>query len=353
MRACIGMFCLLLAMSATAAQQHAVVLVYHHVSEDSPALTSVSPAVFDSHLQYLQQQDFNVWPLGRVLRALEGAEVIPDKTVAITFDDAYESVYSEAMPRLRARGWPFTLFVSSESIDRAYRQYLDWAQIRELIAAGAEVGNHSHSHAHLVRRIGDETEAQWHSRVSADIRRAADRIETETGLRPDLFAYPYGEYSPALKKLVAALGYRGLAQHSGAIGADSDRLALPRYPMSTGYADLDRFSTSVNSRPLPVIDAVAVKTGSIDARIDSLQLRLGEGEYRDRQLACYYASGSRLNLTRDPGDARVIRLEPGLKQPAGRNKINCTAPAADNSGAYYWYSFQWLVKKTDGSWYRE
>ena len=40
-------------------------------------------------------------------------------------------------------------------------------------------------------------------------------------------------------------------------------------------------------------------------------------------------------------------------QPPGRNKVNCTAPAADERGAYFWYSYLWLVKNADGSWYRE
>jgi peptidoglycan/xylan/chitin deacetylase (PgdA/CDA1 family) len=134
------------------ADDHAVVLVYHHVSETTPTLTSITPAAFESHLDYLQENNFNLWPLARILATLRKGEPLPHNTVAITFDDAYQSVYSEAFPRLRKRNCPFTLFVSSEAVDRGYDNYLDWAQLRELANSGAELGNHSHSHAHLVRQ---------------------------------------------------------------------------------------------------------------------------------------------------------------------------------------------------------
>ena len=36
------------------------VLQYHHVSEKTPAVTSISPDQFEQHLRYLKEHDFNV-----------------------------------------------------------------------------------------------------------------------------------------------------------------------------------------------------------------------------------------------------------------------------------------------------
>lgn len=149
------------------------------------------------------------------------------------------------------------------------------------------------------------------------------------------------------------MGYLGVAQQSGAVGVDSDLLAVPRFPMATGYADMQRFIISINSRPLPVNSVVVEKGETKDERINKLWLVLAKGGYNIKQLACYGASGKPIPLT--PGDElpRQFVLDLSGLGSVGRNKINCTAPASDEAGVYYWYSYQWLMRRADGSWYEE
>ena len=354
MKQVIGLLLALCCIATVLAEDHAVVLIYHHVSETTPALTSTTPESFDSHLDYLENNDFTVWPLARILSTLAAGQPLPANTVAITFDDAYESVYSEAFPRLRERNWPFTLFVSSEGVDRGYSSYLSWPQLRELADAGVELGNHSHSHAHLVRRLPKESDAQWKKRIITDINTAALHLKLKTGSSSRLFAYPYGEYSPELKKIVGELGYYGIAQQAGAIGRVSDFLALPRFPMAQAYADLERFATSVNSRPLPVSSVVVQGNDQKTYRpIEKLHLTLADGDYRAQRLACYRASGGRLETQISRDQPLTLSVTITGTQDAGRHKINCTAPAKNDDNAFFWYSFQWLVKNENGNWYRE
>jgi peptidoglycan/xylan/chitin deacetylase (PgdA/CDA1 family) len=354
MRIYLALLLTLLIGSTSQADDHAVALIYHHVSEDSPALTSVTPAMFEQHLNYLAEHHFNIWPLSRILDALDRKQALPANTVAITFDDAYSSIYTEAFPRLRKRNWPFTIFVSSEGIDNGYGDYLNWDQLREMAKAGNEIGNHSHSHAHLLRRLAGESGTRWKTRIRDDIKMAAERIKHEIGSGPALFAYPYGEYSQKLKAIVHSLGYRGIAQQSGAIGAHSDFLAIPRFPMATNYADLERFAVAVNSRPLPVT-AVSVRGAAEESwrPIKGLRLTLTDGDYAAHQLGCYRASGEPLAMTIISERPLVVSVVVSGEQAAGRHKINCAAPANDATGDFYWYSHQWLVKQADGNWYRE
>ena len=341
-----------LAGAGALADDHAVVLIYHHVSADTPAATSVTPAVFESHLDYLENNGFTVWPLSRVLDAVAAREALPRNTVAITFDDAYRSVYTEALPRLRVRGWPFTVFVNSEAVDRGYASTMSWAQLRALLDAGGEIGNHSHTHDHLVRRRAGESGADWRRRVTRDIETAAARIAAETGSRSTLFAYPFGEYSKPLEQIVRGLGYRGIAQQSGAVGYLTDLLAVPRFPLARGYDDLERLATAVNARPLPVraVDVTPARRNPED--VERLRLELQAGEYRPRQLACYGAGGKPLPLEHLAGEPPEIVVDVGGSGRPGRNKINCTAPAVGEAGAFFWYSFQWLLRNPDGSWYQ-
>lgn len=334
---------------------HAVVLLYHHVSTETPASTSISPQAFQEHLEYLETNDFKVLPLSQILKSLDKGNSLPDNTVSITFDDAYRSVLENALPLLKKRNWPFTVFVNTAAVDKGYRNYLNWHDLRVLLKSGAEFGNHSHNHFHLVRKKVGESDEQWRTRTREDLTIASSRLEKELGITTKMFAYPYGEYTPELKAIVDQLGYFGIAQQSGAVGFGFDRLAVPRFPMATNYADMQRFATSVNSRPLPVEDVwtgpVVLQTGSISQ--NKFEFTLLPGDYQEHGLACFSSSGERLELEKKiVQDGWRISIRLPEWQP-GRRKVNCTAPSLKEKGVYYWHSNQWLVKKQDGQWYTE
>ncbi|NDY95183.1 polysaccharide deacetylase family protein [Wenzhouxiangella limi] len=326
--------------SATAA----VVLVYHHVSDQTPPSTSVTPARFAAHLDYLDENDFEVWPVERLLAAaIDGAERLPERVVAITFDDAYASVHRTAWPMLRERGWPFAVFANTDAIDAGHAPYMDWEALRELHNDGANIGNHSASHAHLIARQPGESARAWRERVRADLDQARQRISEEIGLEPEIFAYPYGEDSSALARLVGEDHEFALVQRSGAVGAHTDPLTVPRFPMASGFDSMERFRLAVHSRALPVTSAEASPPGDgVRDPVQSLRLILAEGDYRAGQIACFSSAGARLETRLAEGPPHRLDIAVDGQGSVGRNKINCTAPAADGSGDFFWYSFQWV-----------
>ncbi len=340
---------LLLALNCNSsrADQHGVVLLYHHVSELTPASTSVTPVQFAQHLDYLEQNGFVVMPLSAMLRALYSGESLPRNAVAITFDDAYESVFTQAWPLLASRRMPFTVFVATTAIDDGYAGYMSWEQMRELDQALVSFGAHSVSHPHLVERRENESAEQWRSRAETEIRSSSKRIKAELSVEVDSFAYPYGEYDGALAAIVQAADLYGLAQHSGAVGPQVDAREVPRFPMASGYDDLQRFATAVNARPLPVVQSGPnVVLVSPDDVPEAVFLHLNEGPWQRTELACYSTTGSRLSLTAVERGYRVTL--PPLRP--GRNKINCTAPSSEKSGEYFWYSRLWIVTDEQGAW---
>ena len=106
------------------------VLLYHHVSDETPGSTSVSPATFEAHLQLIKEEGYEVVPVSRIVDALVNGSEMDSRWVAITFDDAYESVGSTAAPMLAERGWPFTVFISTDFVDDGYGLYLSWDALR-------------------------------------------------------------------------------------------------------------------------------------------------------------------------------------------------------------------------------
>ena len=111
---------------------HAVILIYHHVSDKTPSSTSITPDLFDQHLEYLATNGFRVMDLPSVVQIIKEGQDLPDSVVVLTFDDGYESVYTEVFPRLKKRGWPFTVFVCPDAIDRHEGPVMSWDELREM-----------------------------------------------------------------------------------------------------------------------------------------------------------------------------------------------------------------------------
>jgi len=332
---------------------HAVVLMYHHVDAATPPSTSVTPATFRAHVEYLAGEGFSVWPLEQLFDALAAGQPLPERTVALTFDDGYESVLTVAAPLLRAQGWPFTVFVSTDAVDAGYRGYLGWPALRELGAYGATIANHTRSHAHLVQRAPGESHGDWERRVRAEIEDAEHRIADEIGQAPRLFAYPYGELDADVERIVTALGYYAVGQHSGALATYSDLHAAPRFPVATGYDSMAELRSRVRARPLPVIEPrvpAAVAGPDVGDR-PTLRFELAPGPFRIEDLACYATGQGPMELTR-LGDRR-FEARPLRPIGAGRTKYNCTAPSSAETGVYYWSSFLWMRRNSDGSWYSD
>lgn len=341
------------ASTSAFAANHAVVLLYHHVADDTPPITSVTPARFVEHLDYLQRHGFHVLPLADLVDRISRGEPLPDRSVAITFDDAYRSVYTAAAPELAKRGWPFTVFVSTDYIDHRYGNYMSWQQLKQLQTMGGAFGNHSLTHPHLVRRLAGEDEQQWLKRVRHQIVAAQQRLQQELGVKTKMLAYPYGEFSRPLQTLVSKLGYIAFGQQSGPIGPQSSLTALPRFPLMGRYAEMDAFALRLNTRPLPVMLTEEQRTLlPANERKPKLTIRLGKGKFRRGGVRCYY-QGQPMRMQWLKRKQGLFAIESEAPLPAGRSKYTCTAPASDAKGAYYWYSHLWIIPKADGSWPKE
>ncbi|MYS43409.1 polysaccharide deacetylase family protein [Streptomyces sp. SID5998] len=187
------------------------VLMYHAVADEPNAATrdlSVSPAAFAEQMAVLRELGRH--PLTTAELAAHwrgpGSRPLPRDPVLITFDDGYEGVHRHALPALAEHGFPATLFVSTGWLRGAHDTgggldaMLDWDQVRELAAAGVEIGGHSHTHPQLDQLDDD---ALW-----TELIRCKEIVAGELGAGPVSFAYPYGYSSRRVRARVRAAGYR-------------------------------------------------------------------------------------------------------------------------------------------------
>lgn len=329
------------AESAECLPPHVVILIYHHVADHTPASTSVTPAVFADHLHFIAENGFHVADLAEVVAALRAGTALPDSTVVLTFDDGYSSVYTEAFPRLRERGWPFTVFVCPDDIDGQSGPVMTWDQLREMAEDGVLIASHGLHHGFMNRQREGETRAAYLLRLEEELRRSRTRLVEELGSAPGLLAYPFGEYSPTVQGMVTKLGWTAFGQQSGAAGPASDFTCLPRFPMAAGFASMKSFGTKLACLPWPRkgVQPVDPMIAPDSALAPELRLNVLEECLPARSVHAFASGQGAIPVVREDGFLSIRAPE---SLPRGRSRYNVTAPVR-GSGRFYWHSQIWIV----------
>lgn len=333
-----AMMSLVAPLAAALASDSAVVLMYHRFGDNRYPLTNITIEQFEAHIEELKNGDFTVLPVPEIIRRQRSGEELPDRTIGITVDDAYDNVYTEAWPRLREAGFPFTLFVSTDPIDRSYEGMMNWDQIREMAADGVTIGAHSASHLHMPD----------HSAVRAndEIQRSNARFLEELGETPALFAYPYGESGSEMAKIVEDAGYiAAFGQHSGAFTAQDNQFDLPRFPLNEKYGDMGRFKTAVNALDIPVTDLTPEDTVIAGENPPAMGFTLRGPMERASEISCFLSHEGKAAIE----NLGNIRFEVRVETPfsPGRTRLNCTMPGwGDNAGRWHWFGRQFYMGKS-------
>lgn len=318
--------------SAQAALSGAVVFMFHRFGEDDIPSTNIRLEQFEAHLAELQSGPYNVLPLTEIVEAMAAGRALPDRAVAITVDDAYLSAYAEAWPRLRAAGFPFTVFVATDIVDAGSPRYMTWDHLRELAANGVTLGAHTGSHLHMTEAAAGE--------VAAELERSGARFEEELGLRPTLFAYPYGEMGLAVREAVQAAGYAAaFGQHSGVAEAGLDRFYLPRFSLNEQYGGLSRFILAANALPLGAREIVPTNP-QLTSNPPPFGFTVVEGIEGLDQMNCFASHESTPARLERLGERRFeVRLDTPF--PPGRGRFNCTVRASDDR--WRWFGTQFTI----------
>lgn len=324
------------AMSPALAGDGAVVIIYHRFGENTYPTTNIRLEQFDTHIAELTGPGgYHVLPLEQIIAALRAGRDLPDRAIAITIDDAFLSVYSEAWPRLKRANLPFTVFVATDPVDDGIKGYMSWDQIREMRDAGVTIGAHSASHLHMPATSPDK--------VRADLEKSIRRFRAELGSVPALFAYPYGETSLATAAIAKEAGFETrFGQQSGAIYSKSDFAYLPRFALNESFGDIGRFRLVANALPLPVSGVTpADPTLSGKTNPPSFGFTLADSLGEAKGLACYAQGQGRVELQR-LGPKRIeVRLDQPF--PPGRARINCTLRTRE--GRWRWFGQQFYIPR--------
>ncbi len=208
-----------------------LVLCYHAVSERWDAPLSVTP-------NDLRRQLTRLLSRGWVGARFSDAALAPShrRTLAVTFDDAFDSVRTLAAPVLAELDIPGSVFVATDWPGRLLGwpevarwaatehaeelRAMSWESLRILAASGWEIGAHTCSHPHLTR-LG-------YPAIIAELRQSRVMCEQQLGVACRSVAYPFGDADDRVRAAAAAAGYEAAAGLSSAAFVSRDRFDWPR-----------------------------------------------------------------------------------------------------------------------------
>jgi peptidoglycan/xylan/chitin deacetylase (PgdA/CDA1 family) len=208
-----------------------LVLCYHAVSDTWPDELAVRAADFERQLRML---------LARRFRPASAREVVDGRgrELHVTFDDAYRTLTTNAVPVLERLGVRATVFACSAyardgrplDVPELSQQLaahpremetLSWDGLRELAERGVEIGSHTVSHPHLPELSDDA--------LRTELEDSRCELEDELGRACPYLAYPYGHDDPRVHRAAARAGYdAAFSLVANPVAVRGDRFALPR-----------------------------------------------------------------------------------------------------------------------------
>ena len=190
-----------------------IILSYHAFAGpgEPPTRYVIPRRRFALQMAWLKWRGYHVISLEAFLRDRCEYRLSPARSIILTFDDGYADNRTIAYPILRRYGFPAMIFLVSGGVgdtnrwDRdgelAGRPLLSWSDVREMLHWGIRFGAHTRRHVPLslvpLSTVKDEAEGS-----QADLERGL-------GLPILTFAYPHGDYSPAIQAVVERSGFLG------------------------------------------------------------------------------------------------------------------------------------------------
>ncbi len=241
---------------SAAPESEVTVLIYHRFGEDKYPTTNVGVERFREQMAYLLANNYRVISLDALVDSLAGKKTLPPKAVVITIDDGFKSVYNEAWPVLKSFGFPFTVFIYINGIEKGFNDYMTWDEVREMAEAGVDIQDHSYSHGRMADKPAGMDDDQYRNWISGDLIRSSRIMIEKLGKKPHFFAIPYGEYNQQVMEEAREIGYKAiLTQDPGSVSNYTDRLMIPREPiLGNDWSTMKHFEQILHRVDLPLTD---------------------------------------------------------------------------------------------------
>ena len=305
--------------------------MYHRFNENKYPSTNVRMEMFEKQLQMIKELNYDFYDPSKLISEFDRPK--KRKKILITIDDGFKSFYDEAWPYLRKNKIPFILFISTEPVGK--RGYMDWKEIKEIEKFDfAIIGHHSHTHEYLIEMSESE--------FIKDIETATKIFEENLGYVPEIFSYPFGEYSEHMKKYISKNFKIAFGQHSGVIDVNKNKFELPRFPINEKYGDLKRFKSLINYLPLeykklePIEKKIKEKNNP-----PQIIVTFFPEQKNIKNINCYANDGGEWSKPNLRFENEILTIDFNKKFLPRRGRINCSL---NDNGKWRWFGTQFTLQ---------
>ena len=305
-------------------------IMYHRFDEHEYPSTNIQMDVFIKHIQLIKDSNYEFIHPKDFQENFNKPK--NKKKILLTVDDAFKSFYEVAWPYLKKNKIPFILFVSTEPVGN--KGYMSWDQIKDVEKENfAVIGHHSHSHEYLIDKTNDE--------FVEDIEAANKNFNKNLGYTPNLFSYPFGEYSEYMRKYIAKNFDYAFGQHSGVIDVNKEKFQLPRFPINENYGEFKRFKSIIKTYPLEY-----KKLLPLNKKLDNsnnppvFSVEFFNEQKNIEKINCYSNEGDKWensNLSFINNTLYIKFREAFLPR---RGRVNCSL---NDNGKWRWFGTQFII----------
>ncbi|MFA6526215.1 MAG: polysaccharide deacetylase family protein [Candidatus Buchananbacteria bacterium] len=199
------------------------VLMYHYIeaagSTTLPWLYE-PPEIFEKQLKTLYNKCYNSIFVSDLGKSIADGSQLPVKSIALTFDDGYEDMYTNAFPLLKKYDMKGTMYIIVNALDKP--GYLTKEQVKEMADSGyVEIAAHTLNHPDLRHK-------DWQV-ANYEIGGSKRELENIIGKPVTDFAYPYGFFTVRDEEICRQAGYLTCAStYPGQVQTYAERFSLYR-----------------------------------------------------------------------------------------------------------------------------
>ena len=208
--------------------QSVPIIAYHRFDDNCNSPLCMSTEIFDNQMEYLKINGYKTITQEELISFLDYRSSIPEKSIMITIDDGYRSIYKIAYPILKKYGFTATLFVYTDFVG-ACKNAITWKQLKEMKSNGFSIGSHTLSHADLTKQMPNETDEDFCVRIMKELRVSKQIIDKKLNQDTISLAFPYGSYNEEVLNFTKSCGYNiAVSVKRGSNPFFSDPLTLKR-----------------------------------------------------------------------------------------------------------------------------
>lgn len=200
-----------------------IIIYYHEIVNDGDGYhyQKIDRSKFIEQMKFLSEQGYN---------SIFFSELnynIPEKSIIVSFDDGFRSVYNNAFPIMKRYKIKGNIYLPTAFIGQDDK-FLNWEMVNELIKSGYyEMQAHTHNHLDI-RTLN-------YSSLLMQIQKSDEMFQNKLGYLPDAFCMPYGTYNrKSLDYLRSTNRYKFLlGSYYGRVNPSKlDKMVIPRIGIS-------------------------------------------------------------------------------------------------------------------------